>query len=265
MSQNGTNFTPVDLIKTFDKWKTFIVEERIMEINQLSGEQVIDKIRQDTDTITLAFSCGKDSIGAWLALRPHFARIIPIYMYLVPDLDFVERSLAYYEGFFGTHIIRVPHPSLYRLLRGAVFQAPENLEFLDSITIPEVDYANITIDILDSLGIDPARAWNATGVRAADSPIRHTAAKKYGVINPKTRTFWPIWDWKKARLVDTLRRSGIKLPIDYKLFGRSFDGIDYRFLKPLRDHLPADYARILEFFPLAEVEILRRQYAEKHR
>lgn len=230
-------------------------------IAQLSGEQVISQIRAETDTITLAFSCGKDSIGAWLALRPHFARIIPLYMYLVPGLEFVERSLTYYEDFFGCHIYQVPHPSLYRLLRGAVFQAPENLEFLDTINIPAAHYVGVVSRLLGDLGIDPAANWHATGVRAVDSPIRHSAVKKWGAINKKTRTFWPVWDWNKAKLLDVLKSSGVKLPVDYRLFGRSFDGVDYRFLKPLRDNFPADYARILEFFPLAEVEIKRRVYA----
>lgn len=43
--------------------------------------------------------------------------------------------------------------------------------------------------------------------------------------------------------------------------GRSFDGIDYRFLKPIRDHMPADYERILEWFLLADLDIARRQFA----
>ncbi len=236
-----------------------------MQIKQLTGEQVIEQIRRETDTITIAFSCGKDSIGAWLALRPHFTRIIPIYMYLIPDLDFVEQSIRYYEVFFDCHIYQVPHPSLYRMLRGAVFQAPENLEFLDTIDIPAANYVGVATRVLGDLGIDPAKNWHATGVRAVDSPIRHSAAKKWGAIRESTRTFWPIWDWKKAKLIDILRQSEVKLPIDYKIFGRSFDGIDYRFLKPIRDHFPADFGRILEFFPLAELELKRREYVQTHR
>lgn len=50
-----------------------------MDTQLLTGEQVIETIRQQTDTITLAFSCGKDSIGAWLALKPHFKRIAPVF------------------------------------------------------------------------------------------------------------------------------------------------------------------------------------------
>jgi len=62
----------------------------------------------------LAFSCGKDSIVAWLKLRKYFKKIVPYYMYCVPNLEFVEKSLRYYEDWFGCHIARMPHPSLYR-------------------------------------------------------------------------------------------------------------------------------------------------------
>ena len=56
----------------------------------------------------------------------------------------------------------------------------------------------------------------------------------------------------------SLRPRGLKLPIDYKWFGRSFDGIDYRFISKLRLHSPEDYERILEWFPLADLDIFRR-------
>ncbi len=230
-------------------------------IAQPSGDEVIRLIREETDTITLAFSCGKDSIGAWLALRPHFERIVPIYMYLVPDLEFVERSLVYYEEFFSTPIIRVPHPSLYRMLRNLVFQAPENCAIIEACDFNGIDY----VDIVDLIREDehlPASSYHATGVRAADSPIRRGAVTRFGPINRKTRTFWPIWDWHKARLVQVLRDSNVKLPVDYKIFGRSFDGIDYRFLIKIREHFPRDYERILDLYPLADLEIFRRQHAQ---
>jgi hypothetical protein len=55
----------------------------------------------------------------------------------------------------------------------------------------------------------------------------------------------------KDDLIALLEQHRIKLPVDYELFGRSFDGTDHRFLTPLKKHRPADYQRILEWFPLA--------------
>lgn len=227
----------------------------------LSGEEVIASIREQTDTILLAFSCGKDSIATWLACRDSF-RIVPYYMYLVPDLEFVEESVCYYERFFGCRIMRVPHPSLYRWVNEMVFQPPERCAVIERHAPEDFDYLNMQDTIRDALGLSD-RCYTASGVRAVDSPLRMTALKKWGAISHVKKQFFPVWDWRKDRLIATIAGAGCKLPLDYELFGRSFDGLDYRFLKPIKDHLPRDYARILEWFPLAEAELKRREYAEQ--
>lgn len=92
-----------------------------------TGEEIVAQVRRETGGKTiLAFSTGKDSIAAMLAIRDAFDEVIPVYMYLVPGLEFVEESLAYSERvlFGGRRIRRMPHPSLYRWLNGMVYQPP---------------------------------------------------------------------------------------------------------------------------------------------
>ena len=62
-------------------------------------------------------------------------------------------------------------------------------------------------------------------------------------------------DWTKADVVDSINRLGVKLSVDYRIWGRSFDGLDARFLVPLKRELPEDYRRVLEWFPLADLEV----------
>jgi 3'-phosphoadenosine 5'-phosphosulfate sulfotransferase (PAPS reductase)/FAD synthetase len=211
------------------------------------------------DTVLLAFSGGKDAISAWLAVRDHF-RVVPYFMYLVPGLEFIEESLSYYERVLGTRIIRVPHPSLFRCLNNLVFQPPERRALIARARLDNLDYK----DIQDLLRADHGipRAYVATGVRAADSPLRRLAVMRHGVINDKKKQFWPVHDWRIADVWREIGAAGIKLPVDYEMFGRSFDGLDYRFLKPIKDRFPRDYARILEWFPLADLEIFRRSNAK---
>lgn len=65
-------------------------------------------------TVLLSFSAGKDAIATWVALRESgFSRILPFYLYLVPELQFVEESLQYFERVFRTPILGL------RLLRDA--------------------------------------------------------------------------------------------------------------------------------------------------
>lgn len=93
----------------------------------LSGPETIDFVRGRQAETLLAFSTGKDAIAAWLALREKFDAVHPYYLYLVPGLEFVEESLDYYERFFGTKIVRLPHPSLHRWLNSFTFQPPERV------------------------------------------------------------------------------------------------------------------------------------------
>jgi hypothetical protein len=64
-------------------------------------------------------------------------------------------------------------------------------------------------------------------------------------------------DEREAEVLDRIAAAGIALPVDYEWFGRSFDGIDYRFIEPLSRHAAEDYRRVLDWFPLAELELMR--------
>ena len=83
-----------------------------------------EKLAADGRPVLLAFSCGKDSIAAWLAMRDMGIEVVPAYLYYVPGLRFVDEELDYFEQKFQTRIKRYPHPSLYRWLNNAVFQLP---------------------------------------------------------------------------------------------------------------------------------------------
>lgn len=206
----------------------------------------------------LAFSCGKDSIGAWLELRNHFDHVLPYFMYLVPGLEFVEDALDYYERFFGVHILRIPHPSLYRMLNNFVFQPPERWPVIQSLNLPTFDYDDINTILKHDHQL-PHPTYQASGVRMNDSMQRRTAMLTHGPLNERRQTFAAIFDWSADDLHRAIETAGVKLPVDYLWFGRTFDGVDYRFLKPIKDNAPRDYQRILEWFPLADLEIFRHE------
>lgn len=227
-----------------------------------SGRQVIADIRSKTDTIILSFSTGKDSLAAWLLLREHFPNIIPVYKYSVPNLGFVERSLAYYERFFGTRIYRYPHPSFYRRLINLTFQAPENCAIIEAAQLPLFSHEDLMERVRQDRKLPPDTPV-AVGTRACDSPQRRMAFARQGPVNEKRLSFYPVWDLNKADVVELIRKAGVLLPAEYRIFGRSMDGIDFRFLYGIRQHWPEDYQRILDFFPLASLELFRYECAMK--
>ena len=229
------------------------------KLSYTTSAELCEQMAQECDTAILAFRCGKDSIAAWLQMRKYFKRIVPYYCYLVPELEFVEKSLKYYEDFFGCHIYRLPHASLYRLLRNLVFQPPQNVSKIADAPLVDDNYDDTMIgEIIRARANLPYDAYVGNGVRMADSPMRRLGIKNHGAVNHSQGKFYPIYDWKKADIIAALDEANVKLPIDYKLFGRTFDGIDYRFLKPIKDNFPRDYERIITWYPLAELELFRR-------
>lgn len=233
-----------------------------------TGEDVIAEARRISPRVLLSFSTGKDSIGAALAIRDAgFEDIQPFYMYQVPgNLEFIEESLDYYERalFGGRRIIRVPHPFIQRSMRKLLLQPPERVPLINAMDFERYSSEDLA-DSIASWRDWPEETLTALGVRAADSQNRYTLFKKRGMgaaVNLSNRKFYPIFDWNKERLLSEIGRSGVKLPVDYRVFGKTFDGLDLRFIHPLRKHFPRDYEKLRFWWPLIDVEFFRYEHKQ---
>lgn len=202
------------------------------------------------------FSRGKDSIATWLQMRRFFKHITPVFRYTVPGMKFEEESLAYFEDFFKCHIYRIPHVSLYRWLRYNTYQSPERAARIREMNIKVPSYIQQISEFREAYGLEGQYA--GIGIRSMDNLTRRMAIASRGVIHAKTLEFYPIHDWSKADVLDAIRESGCKLPDDYHWFGCSFDGIEARYINGLRLHSPEDYAKVLEWFPMIESDLMRR-------
>ncbi len=219
--------------------------------------ELCEQIAVRTDGVTLLrFSCGKDAIASWIQLRRHFHTIIPIYHYLHPDLNFVNDSLKYYEDFFKTEILRVPNSKLYEHLNTGLYQDLDTWNGVKEFQLHDFDNDEVNERVKQEKVIDKY-VMTGIGVRAADSLNRQLSIKKHGAVNEGRKTFFPVYDWNIEKLISEIKQSGCKLPIDYKICGKSFDGLDYRFIKPLKDNFPNDYEKLKELFPLIDVELKR--------
>ena len=248
--------------------------EKIQRSVPWASEKVVATIRTITDTALLAFSRGKDALCSWLAIRDVFDVVVPFYLYMTPDLmSFEEESLDYYEDFFDTEILRIPHPWLWAFLRDAALQPPNRLASLRAADLQMASQDALEAMIIDLTGVNPA-AFTAKGIRAADSPNRWANCYnvKQGPVNWGRVSFYPMWDWSMDRICHELDNAvgangvkGLKLPKDYLWFGRTFDGLDYRFVEPLRIHCPDDYEKLRDWFPFLDFDKARRELAEIRR
>jgi hypothetical protein len=229
-----------------------------MEAVRIDGVPPSAELRAELagGTVLLSFSRGKDSIAAWLALRDAGVNVLPFHLYSIPGLRFIGESLAYFEDYFGTRILNLPHPALYRMLTNYVFQPPERCQVIDDAQLIVPTYDDVNRLVRGHYGV-PAHTWVCDGVRAADSPMRRTAMATHGPRNLRGRRLHIVWDWKISHVRQAMADAGVKLPVEYEWFGRSFDGIDARFTGPIRDNAPDDWATILDWFPLAELDLMR--------
>lgn len=224
---------------------------------QPPSTEIRQKLADLNEPVGLAFSCGKDSIAAWLAMKEAgIKEIVPVYWWTIPDLSFVNESLKYYEDVFETHIFRLPHPSFYRFLAYGVCQPPERIRVIEAANIIIPTYEQIWDLLIEQEGL-PKRMWKANGTRAADSLMRRTSFMRHGVMKEKTRVVSPIADWLKSEVFDIMKRHNVKLPVDYEMFKRSFDGIDSRYVIPIKERFPDDYEKLLEWFPLIKMNLIR--------
>ena len=145
---------------------------------------------------------------------------------------------------FDRKILRYPHPvAMNNLCMEFFLQTLGHAEVISAAQMDVLDHEIMRDRIIEDEGL-PEHIWTAVGVRATDSPMRRMVMEKHGPMRPKTRDWFPIHDWNKARCVEEITRSGISLPIDYLLWGRSFDGLDARFIISMKKHLPNDYAKL---------------------
>jgi hypothetical protein len=185
----------------------------------------------------------------------------PIFFYSIPGLEFIAESIAYYEKvlFGGKRILQFPEAAFYKWLNSGLFQTPNTFEVIKAANLRTPTHGEWWSACDEWARIDSGVAdtsLTAVGIRADDSPMRRVNVAKNGPIRRGVRNWLPVWDYSMAQVTDTIRKSGVSLPIDYKLFGRSFSGgLDVRYMVPLKQHLPHDYEKVLRWFPLVEAQV----------
>lgn len=154
-----------------------------------------------TDSVIVGFSGGKDSIVTLDLCMRYFDRVQPFFMYIVPGLEFQERTLQWYEDRYSTEIIRLPHFETSNFLRYGSFREPDMRVPIVSIT-----------DVYGYLRVRTGITWIAAGERIADSIIRRAMIKRTGSIDQKRGRFYPIAYWNKREVMSYIKHHKLKLP-----------------------------------------------------
>ena len=108
-------------------------------------------------------------------------------------MSFEEDSLKYYEDYFQTRIIRFAHPSIYGFWTDGTYTDPVT----DKVVVEAIEIGNIWDMRYEDVHYfikrcypEIDKAYQASGVRAADSIVRHSSIKKHGAVTHSKKTWF---------------------------------------------------------------------------
>jgi hypothetical protein len=223
--------------------------------------------RLNDGVCVLGFSRGKDSLAAWLYLRNYFDTIIPFHSCIIPGLDFVERSLTYYENVMNTKIERLMSGVIPDTQQFGIFQTFNMYEILDTIGLPIYhpgQYQSPTAHLLaKEYGLE--NHWPAYGFSMYDSLDRIKWVRDCKGKHDKWHVWYPCWNWKPTQIRDYVKSHDISLPEDYLLTNRTLDDLPHFYhLEKIKEKYPEDFETIKLWYPLIEARMARQTFREQH-
>ncbi|MCP4148098.1 MAG: phosphoadenosine phosphosulfate reductase family protein [bacterium] len=210
--------------------------------------RVIQDIREKTDSVACFYSGGKDSLVILDLLIQRFRRVVPVFMYLVKDLEHIKPFLEYPQKKYGVDVLQYPHWGLSGDLRRNRLKYFSN----SSSNIPALTIR----DIENAVRVDTGIEWMASGQRKSDSLDRRIMMDTYrmGAINDKSRRFFPIAEWLTRDVLKYIKMKKIIPPVSYRGFNNSGGvSLDYAEIKFIKEHFPNDYEKIKKVFPLVDL------------
>lgn len=221
------------------------------------AREIIRKIAQETRKVILFHSAsGKDSIALLHLLSQYFDEIICVYMYVVQDLEHINRYINYATSKYqNVRYYQVPHYALASSVKyGYMGHACNPKQRLYNL-------ADITDKVREQFGID----WVFYGFKQSDSMNRRLMLRTYEheAINYDTKKCYPLSTYKNSDVLEYIEHKGLVKPESYgkgQSAGTNITDIGY--LLFLRNNYPSDLQKVLSEFP--DVERLLFEYDYKN-
>jgi len=211
---------------------------------------VIKKVSEETKECIVGFSGGKDSIVLLDLCHHYFDKIYAYFMYLIPELEFQEVTLKYYEKKYNIKIKRVPHFKISEMLNTGSFRKPSK----QSLNIKNTKITDVEKHIKEVFNIE----WIAQGLKKADSLSRRPWLEKNKGIDFNKKICYPLANWTDKNIFLYIKKNKLRLPAWYKYSKSSFGcALNFENLSIMKDNFIEDYKKVLNIFPYAEAQIKR--------
>lgn len=220
-----------------------VYEEAMKELRAIAAVE---------SSIIVAFSGGKDSrVVLDLCHRAGFKTIVGFYMYLVPGLECEEEKLQWARDRYGITILQYPHWVAIRCLQSGAYCPPRKCWG---------DTGKVTVDHIHGMvQADTGIRHIAHGAKLADSlwRRRNMAVRK----NKDDGVVYPLRKWKIYDVLAYLNMHNIPRP-DFLGDNKAASGLGLMTEEMcwLHDTHPADFRRVMRWFPYVEAIIYRREW-----
>lgn len=210
---------------------------------------VLNFLKLQTDTVVLFYSGGKDSIVLLDLLYKSGFKIKLVYMYLVPDLEHVDKYLKWAKSKYNVELYYYQHWVITHYIRDNYYRIHET----NNITLLTLS------DIVKAVKTDLKVDWIITGMKQADSLNRRLMLKPLFMssIEFRTNMVYPLSIWKKNNCMQYIKQNKLPMPISYEINSNS-SGFDLNkdVLMYLKHKYPKDLKKVFKVFPLAETLLL---------
>ena len=201
----------------------------------------IKEISQFKDDCLVCFSAGRDSVVMLdLFMKYYKGNMKFVYFYFVPNLEFKEKILHYYEKKYGIEIIRKPSWTTLSYTMGKQVRQGEVFKNIRQET-------NIS--------------YMATGVRRAESFRRRAYLKGITGVDERNHYFYPLIDWTSKQVASYVSLNRLPIGEEYKNgFNHDLSTPDNLTLLYIKNQYPNDYQKIINTFPQLEAGIKKLEF-----
>lgn len=225
------------------------------------------EVKKRSDRLLMSFSIGADSIASFLRIMEDgafdMADGVYFYYWFLPGVPWVDDYIDYFEDKFGIKIIQLPNPIFVNdqgtgFLKTPITAAATAMLQKSRYRYERNDKAFLERAVKINQGL-PLETLTAIGVKQGDSAMRRITLRKNEGLSLNQGKWYPIWDFENRDVYDIIKRHGLKMPYDYELFGISFENLDYRFSKPIKDRCPETYKLLKQWYPQIDMYIARNE------
>lgn len=215
---------------------------------------ILNYLAERTSEIILFHSAtGKDSIALLDLTAKYFKRVTCIYMYVVRDLDHVNRYVEWSKKKYNVDFIYLPH------FANSSFIKTGYLGIKKDETVKSYSLNSIADLARKKTGVE----WCIYGMKQNDGMNRRLMLRSYNMnaINEKTKNAYPLSEWSNSDVMKYIQLNNLIQPLKYnndRSSGCEVGSIDY--LLYLRKNYPNDLKKVIAIFPMAQQVLFEYDY-----